>query len=1163
LPSYPADRLRTTLSHSEKDFFPYNPSQSSRGKNRAPGISVGGTTSADTVTAGERDMGDSRAERVLGQLHHWLVSRSMPSDDGQLLERFVQQRDEEAFAELVARHGPLVYGLCRRLLGHMQDAEDVFQATFLVLARKAAAIRKPPSLSCWLHGVAYRLALKARAETERRRFHEQQAQPLCATEDADLSWREVRGLLDEELQRLPEKQRLPLVLCYLEGLTQDEAARRLGWPRGTLKRRLEAGRERLRLRLTRRGVTLGAGLFAAALTDSAIRGAVPLALRQTTVRASIRFVTNETAALAATPAALLAKGALQTMLTTKLKLGALAIVLLGCAVTAAGLAIPQAPSEKQPEKKAEAPLSTSIKAGEPRPAEAKQRHEDRQGDPLPEGAIARLGTLRMRHADTVWSVVFTRDSKTAIAGDTSGNIVYWDVATGREIRRFSGSGPGNGMSALTISPDGKVLASAGTLPGPAGQGLYLWDVETGKLRFRDTLKANQINHLLFTLNGKTLVLEDYSNIIRLWNVEQRKVTHELKGHTGNISTLAVSPDGKTLASGSWKDPHVRLWDIASGTEKRHFAACDSDVLGVAFSPDGKTLAAVGNGAPLTFFDPNTGKRLRKAESGGSHALYYAPDGKTLFGVSGFYVLILDAESGKHLRRIHAPRHFMNRLAFSPNGKILATFLGGSHTFDLWDVASGKLLNPIPGHRNYITALAFSADGRQVFSASGIMDIPVQAWDARTGERLYELDNNNPNSVIGLALSPDGKLLAACGYNDNTIRLWDLASRKEVRVFKGHTVSISTVAWSADGKTLASADWHGKSPYIWDAATGKERWKKEVHFDWPSDIALSPDGKNMAVGGFLNGMVRIWSLETGKDLRSISTPHQIVYSLAFSLDGSTLFTCGISGAIHLWDAASGRLVGKWDTKSNWISQLALTRDGRTLVTGHDDGSVRLWEVATGKERARFQGPRVSVRAVAISRDGRRVASGGNDTTILVWDATGGTRPDAALSANQLQTLWRDLGEADARRAYRALWRMALSPKQALPFLAEHLRPIAPLDAAQQKRVDRLVADLDSDRFAVRQEAEAALEKMGATVEPALHKALESKPSLEVRQRIEKVLDNLASERLRIQRALEAIEHMNTPDARRFVDSLANGAPRAWLTEEAAAIRRRWIESSRTD
>ncbi len=218
--------------------------------------------------------------------------------------------------------------------------------------RKAAGIRKPESLSCFLHGVAYRLALKARLEADRRRQRERSIVPPEPAEEPDLSWHEVRALIDEELLRLPERLRLPLVLCYLEGETQDEAARRLGWPRGTLKRRLECGRDRLRVRLKRRGVTLGAGLFAAALTQGATRGAVPSALRSAAVQSAMQFTAGETTALAATRAALLARGALQTMLTTKLRLSAL-LILLGCVTAAAGLTALQGPAAKQAENKLE------------------------------------------------------------------------------------------------------------------------------------------------------------------------------------------------------------------------------------------------------------------------------------------------------------------------------------------------------------------------------------------------------------------------------------------------------------------------------------------------------------------------------------------------------------------------------------------------------------------------------------------------------------------------------------------------------------------------------------------------------------------------------------------------------------------------------------------
>jgi RNA polymerase sigma factor (sigma-70 family) len=531
-------------------------------------------------------MAESRSESVLWQLHHWLGSTTSPADDGRLLERFVRQRDEEAFAELVARHGPLVMGVCRRVVGIVQDAEDVFQATFLVLARKAKTIRNPESLSCFLHGVAYRLALKARADAERRRIHERKAASLDDSAEMDLSWREVRGLLDEELQQLPEKQRLPLVLCYLEGLTQDEASRQLGWSRGTLKRRLEAGRDRLRVCLTRRGVTLGVGLFAAALTESSSRATVPIALRGATTRAALQFLIDEPAALAPTPAALLAEGALQSMLTTKAKLAAMLVLLFGCAVTAAGLAIPKAPPEEPPKNKAEAPTPA-------RPMEKAQTRTDLYGDPLPPRALARLGTIRLRHQELIRSVVFSRDGKTAIASDGAGNLVVWDVATGREERHLD-RGLAFASEALALSPDGKTLVGGGN--GPRGKLLLsLWDLEKSKLLSRHELDTpGGVQHLLFAPDGKTLIIGHFTETIHVWDLISKKVKHELKGHKGMLGGMALSPDGKTLASGSWKDPYIRLWDLAAGNEKLHFKAHDSDVILLDFSPDGKTIVSFGN-----------------------------------------------------------------------------------------------------------------------------------------------------------------------------------------------------------------------------------------------------------------------------------------------------------------------------------------------------------------------------------------------------------------------------------------------------------------------------------------------------------------------------------------------------------------------------------------
>jgi RNA polymerase sigma factor (sigma-70 family) len=210
--------------------------------------------------------------------------------DGQLLERFARRRDESAFAVLVKRHGPMVLAVCRRLLQNAHDADDAFQATFLVLVRKAGLIAQPELLANWLYGVAYRVAIKARVRAARRSEHERRA-PAMSLEDplAEVSGRELRSVLDAEMNHLPEKYRAPLVLCYLEGKTNEEAARQLGWPTGSISGRLARARELLRKRLVRRGLVLSAGGFAMLLSHSSASAAVPQTLFDCTVRGAILF----------------------------------------------------------------------------------------------------------------------------------------------------------------------------------------------------------------------------------------------------------------------------------------------------------------------------------------------------------------------------------------------------------------------------------------------------------------------------------------------------------------------------------------------------------------------------------------------------------------------------------------------------------------------------------------------------------------------------------------------------------------------------------------------------------------------------------------------------------------------------------------------------------
>jgi RNA polymerase sigma factor (sigma-70 family) len=266
------------------------------------------------------------------------VQQDSQRTDQQLLQRFLMLREEAAFTTLVERHGPMVLGVCRSVLHHAQDAEDACQATFLELARKASSIRKPTSLAPWLHGVAYRLALRIKARRDRTSDLGVPPRPQPALLD-ELTGRELGQILHEELALLPESYRLPLILCYLEGLTRDEAARRLGWTAATLKGRVDRGRHLLRRRLERRGLTLGLPLLLTSLSRNAVEAGVLAPVLGQTVRAAKRFLEGGGAEGNGSRASVLAKEWEKATWTLKLKVGASLVLAVGILAGGAGLVL--------------------------------------------------------------------------------------------------------------------------------------------------------------------------------------------------------------------------------------------------------------------------------------------------------------------------------------------------------------------------------------------------------------------------------------------------------------------------------------------------------------------------------------------------------------------------------------------------------------------------------------------------------------------------------------------------------------------------------------------------------------------------------------------------------------------------------------------------------
>src|SRR6266851_204758 len=308
--------------------------------------------------------------------------------DGQLLERFLTAREEAAFEALVRRHGPMVLGVCRRVLVGLHDAEDAFQATFLVLVRKASSIAARETVGNWLYGVAFRTAHKARAAAARRRVKEKQmSRPEALEEDV---WQELRPLLDQELNRLPDKYREPVILCDVEGNTRKEAARRLGWPEGTLSGRLSRARVLLAKRLARHGLALSGGAVAVVLSQNAASACVPAPLVSSTVQAAALVAAGHAAAgVVSAPVAALTEGVMKAMLMTKLKIATAVVLAVG--LLGVGFGLYQTQAAAAPDGKKEVGKESVV--GAPAvgaPAKEEEKTDDDAKDDekinLPKGA---------------------------------------------------------------------------------------------------------------------------------------------------------------------------------------------------------------------------------------------------------------------------------------------------------------------------------------------------------------------------------------------------------------------------------------------------------------------------------------------------------------------------------------------------------------------------------------------------------------------------------------------------------------------------------------------------------------------------------------------------------------------------------------------------------
>ncbi|MER9134745.1 TIR domain-containing protein [Mesorhizobium sp. M0830] len=590
-------------------------------------------------------------------------------------------------------------------------------------------------------------------------------------------------------------------------------------------------------------------------------------------------------------------------------------------------------------------------------------------------------TRLLGHAAGVMGVTFASDGVRLATGSWDKTARVWDVETGAEI--LSLEGHGYGVSSVAFCPQGTLLAS-GSHDGTG----RLWNALTGSEVIRLEGHGGAVRCIAFSPDGRRLATGSDDRTVRLWDSAAGARIAQPEGNRGLLTSVTFSPDGLSLATGSY-DGTARLWDVASQKEVGRFEGHDDWVTAVAFSPDGTRLATGSDDRTVRVWDAATGSEIVRLERQGGEvpSVAFHPDGTRLATTSyGYGARIWKVDTGAEIARFAGPSVSPLIVALSPDGALIATGFSDGTT-QIWDLASGS------GFKAYDSFREVSPNRAHVAKWSGAT---VRLWEVATGaESLLE---GHGAAVATVAFSPDGTRLAT-GSDDQTARVWDVATGEEIAILRGHRSWVKTVAFSPRGTCLATGS-RGGTARIWDLASGLENTRLEGHIGEITSVAFSPDGALLATGSD-DQTARVWDVTAGAEIARLGGQVDGVKSVAFSSDGRYLTIRDWSGTARLWDLATGEITSRGigmvatgagnlglEGHNGPIASIAFSPDGTRLATGSWDKTARIWDTATGAEAICLEGHGGEVASVVFSPNGACLVTGSDDRTVRLWDVATG-------------------------------------------------------------------------------------------------------------------------------------------------------------------------------